>query len=218
MLSDDQRHPIILSPDSHFTHLVVMAQHRRMLHGETQLTLACLCRCYWVLRSRQMVKRHIHRCLPCVRWRAANPRPVMGSLSRARVTLSRPFTHTGVDFAGPILLRTARGRGRKAYKAFVAVFISAHEPFIWRSSATTVLTLSSRPFVALCPAEACVRPCTATAAPTSWALTVNCAPCSRLPARTAAESLTSWPSRECSDTLTPRRPLTSAISGRRSRP
>ena len=47
----------------------------------------------------------------------------MGSLPRARVTPSRPFQHTGVDFAGPIWLRTSKGRGHKAYKAFVSVFV-----------------------------------------------------------------------------------------------
>lgn len=47
----------------------------------------------------------------------------MESLPRARVTASRPFLHTGVDFAGPVWLRTSKGRGNKAYKAFLAVFI-----------------------------------------------------------------------------------------------
>jgi hypothetical protein len=47
----------------------------------------------------------------------------MGSLPRARVTPSRPFQHTGVDFARPIWLRTSKGRGHKAYKAFLSVFV-----------------------------------------------------------------------------------------------
>ncbi|KMQ87811.1 hypothetical protein RF55_12816 [Lasius niger] len=47
----------------------------------------------------------------------------MGSLPRARVQPSRPFLHTGVDYAGLIWLRTAKGRGHKAYKAFIAVFV-----------------------------------------------------------------------------------------------
>lgn len=47
----------------------------------------------------------------------------MGNLPGPRVTPSRPFTHTGVDYAGPIRLRTSKGRGQKAYKAFIAVFV-----------------------------------------------------------------------------------------------
>ncbi|XP_039311341.1 uncharacterized protein LOC105201279 [Solenopsis invicta] len=123
LLSVDQRHPIILPQGSHLTYLVVADEHGRVLHGGTQLTLASLRWRYWVLRGWQLVKHYIHRCLPCLRWRAANPQPRMGSLPRARVVPSRPFTHTGLDYSGPILLRTTKGRGHRAYKAFVAGFV-----------------------------------------------------------------------------------------------
>ncbi|XP_071579066.1 uncharacterized protein [Temnothorax nylanderi] len=122
-LDDDQRHPAILPPGSHLAYLVIDASHRRSLHGGTQATLAIVRQRYWIPRGRQLVRGAIHRCLPCIRWRAASPQPIMGSLPRARVTPSRPFLHTGVDFAGPIFLRTAKGRGHKAYKAFLAVFV-----------------------------------------------------------------------------------------------
>lgn len=39
------------------------------------------------------------------------------------MTPARPFTKTGVDYAGPIHIRTSKGRGHKSYKAFIAVFI-----------------------------------------------------------------------------------------------
>ncbi|XP_018401614.1 PREDICTED: uncharacterized protein LOC108778819 [Cyphomyrmex costatus] len=123
VLSEDQRHPVILPPGSHFTYLVVDAFHRRILHGGTQATLTAIRRRFWIPRGRQLVKRHIHRCVQCIRWRAASPQPMMGNLPRSRVTPSRPFSHTGVDFAGPILLRTSKGRGHKAYKGFLAVFV-----------------------------------------------------------------------------------------------
>lgn len=63
----------------------------------------------------------IHQCV--TRWRAATPQQLMASLPRERVTSSRPFLHTGVDYAGPILLRTTKGRGHRAYKAFIAIFV-----------------------------------------------------------------------------------------------
>ncbi|XP_077276907.1 uncharacterized protein LOC143905372 [Temnothorax americanus] len=47
----------------------------------------------------------------------------MGSLLSPRVTILRAFAHTGVDYAGPILPRTSRGRGHKAYKGFIALFV-----------------------------------------------------------------------------------------------
>ncbi|XP_071581642.1 uncharacterized protein [Temnothorax nylanderi] len=47
----------------------------------------------------------------------------MGDPPRPRVRASRPFTHTGVDYAGPILLRTTKGRGQKAHKGFLVIFV-----------------------------------------------------------------------------------------------
>lgn len=47
----------------------------------------------------------------------------MASLPRGRVTPARPFLRTGLDYAGPILVRTAKGRGHKAHKAFIAIFV-----------------------------------------------------------------------------------------------
>jgi hypothetical protein len=114
---------MILPPVSHLTYLVIDASHRRTLHGGVQATLADIRQRFWIPRGRQSVRRFIHRCLPCFRWRAATPQPLMGNLPRARATPNRPFLHTGVDFAGPIWLRTSKGRGHKAYKTFLAVFI-----------------------------------------------------------------------------------------------
>ncbi|KMQ92350.1 br serine threonine-protein kinase 2 [Lasius niger] len=47
----------------------------------------------------------------------------MGDLPRPRVTPLRRFLHTGLDYAGPIMLRTMKRRSHKSYKAFIAVFV-----------------------------------------------------------------------------------------------
>lgn len=58
----------------------------------------------------------------------------MGSLLRERVTPARPFLHTGVDYAGPILLRTTRGRGHRAYKPLHGLYSRFRLP-IYKSGA-----------------------------------------------------------------------------------
>ncbi|XP_011699154.1 PREDICTED: uncharacterized protein LOC105456646 [Wasmannia auropunctata] len=123
ILSRDERHPIILPRESRLTALVVDAYHRRMLHDRTQLTLGSLRQRFWIPGGRAAVRHHIYRCLPCVRWRAATPRSLMGNLSSPRVRISRAFANTGVDYAGPIWLRTSKGRGHKAHKGFLAIFV-----------------------------------------------------------------------------------------------
>ncbi|XP_070525005.1 uncharacterized protein [Cardiocondyla obscurior] len=119
----DQRHPVILPRDSGWTRLLVDACHRRVLHGGVQLTLAVLRQRYWVLCGRSVVKRLIHGCVRCARWRAAHPQPLMGDLPRERVRPSRPFLHTGIDYAGPVWMRCSRGRGQKSFRGFLAIFV-----------------------------------------------------------------------------------------------
>ncbi|XP_025405600.1 uncharacterized protein LOC112679882 [Sipha flava] len=46
----------------------------------------------------------------------------MGSLPKQRVQHSRPFTATGVDFAGPLIIRSGI-RGRPGKKAWIAIFV-----------------------------------------------------------------------------------------------
>ncbi|XP_025993908.1 uncharacterized protein LOC113004540 [Solenopsis invicta] len=54
----------------------------------------------------------------------------MGDLPRSRVVPSQPFLHTGVNYTGPVMLRTSRGQWHKAYKAFVFVCLSSRAVYL----------------------------------------------------------------------------------------
>jgi len=45
----------------------------------------------------------------------------MGSLPANRVTLSRPFSNFGEDYAGPIILRESKRRNARNHKAYIAI-------------------------------------------------------------------------------------------------
>ncbi|CAK1601292.1 unnamed protein product [Parnassius mnemosyne] len=47
----------------------------------------------------------------------------MRSLPAVRCTPARPFLHSGVDYAGPINIRTSKCRGHHAYKGYICVFV-----------------------------------------------------------------------------------------------
>ncbi|XP_076284663.1 uncharacterized protein LOC143211104 [Lasioglossum baleicum] len=123
LLSYDEQNPIILPPGSGFTHLIIDQHHHRTLHGGVQLTLASTRQRFWIPQGRQQVKGRISRCLTCLRWRAASVKQVMGDLPLHRVTPSRPFLHTGLDYAGPFRLKTTPGRGHKSIKGYVSIFV-----------------------------------------------------------------------------------------------
>ena len=97
--------------------------HDRTLHGGTQLTLSHIRQNYWILGGRAPVKSYILRCVVCARQRGIRAHQLMGQLPLSRVTPSRPFTHTGVDYAGPLTIKTWRGRGAKTQKSWICVFV-----------------------------------------------------------------------------------------------
>ncbi|XP_076284390.1 uncharacterized protein LOC143210944 [Lasioglossum baleicum] len=79
---------------------------------------------FWLLRARPIVRQVLYKCVVCTRQNAKIPSELMGELPTVRVTRSeRAFLHCGVDYAGPILVRTTPGRGHKSTKAYVALFI-----------------------------------------------------------------------------------------------
>ncbi|XP_055542571.1 uncharacterized protein LOC129728179 [Wyeomyia smithii] len=96
--------------------------HLKLLHGGGQLTLAAMRETYWPVRGKRLVRSVIRNCLPCLR---ANPVPAQqrtGQLPIPRVTPSRPFTVTGVDYAGPVYLRPPLKRASPT-KAYICIFV-----------------------------------------------------------------------------------------------
>ncbi|XP_046735027.1 uncharacterized protein LOC124404737 [Diprion similis] len=122
-LSYDVKHPAILPRSSRFSELIIADAHQQTKHGDTQSTLAFIRRLYWIIGGRAPVKSHILRCVVCARQRGIRAHQLMGQLRLARVTPSRPFSHTGIDYAGPLTLKTWKGRGSKTYKGWICVFV-----------------------------------------------------------------------------------------------
>ena len=99
-----------------------------------------------------MVKSCLRKCIICCRWRHQPPVQLMGTLPRARVIPCRPFIRAGVDYAGPIQVRSGRGRGQKSVKGYIALFIclatkAVHLELVSDGSAETFLAALRR-FVA----------------------------------------------------------------------
>ncbi|XP_011883990.1 PREDICTED: uncharacterized protein LOC105571129 [Vollenhovia emeryi] len=119
----EKKHPALLG--AHLVvDLIVRYTHLKHCHAGLQLTLAALRQEYWILRARQIVKRIIFQCATCTRERAAVPEQLMGQLPAARVSAPpRAFSHCGLDYAGPIAIRTSSGRGHKSHKGYISLFV-----------------------------------------------------------------------------------------------
>ncbi|XP_066595459.1 uncharacterized protein [Prorops nasuta] len=117
------KHPPILPKSSNLSQLYIRYTHRVALHAGPTLTLGTLLQQVWVIGATGLVKRHVRACVRCFRARPYRSTQLMGNLPSARVTPSRPFAITGVDYAGPLRLRYAKGRGQRTYKGYIALFV-----------------------------------------------------------------------------------------------
>ncbi|XP_025994180.2 uncharacterized protein LOC113004598 [Solenopsis invicta] len=116
--------PKLLRVTAYILRFVSRNAHLRSLHAGTQLTLNVMRQEFWLLRGRSVVRAAIHKCVVCARERAAIPTQLMGNLPQVRVSPpSRAFLSCGLDYAGPILIRSMSGRGIASRKAYIVIFI-----------------------------------------------------------------------------------------------
>lgn len=122
-LATDTKRPIILPHNNHLTDLIIDEAHRKTLHGGPSLMLSHLRTRYWIISAKSLVRAHVRKCVKCKRYASNSPTQLMGQLPECRIKPSRPFKNSGVDFAGPINLRTSKGRGHKSYKGYICVWV-----------------------------------------------------------------------------------------------
>ncbi|CAH1725392.1 unnamed protein product [Aphis gossypii] len=122
-LDDGAKHPILLPQRCHFTELIVRHYHQLLLHGGARLVLSMISRRYWIMSGRAAVRRAVHSCVPCSKYRATTPIPFMADLPVFRVTAIRPFYNVGMDYGGPFVVKESRRRGARTHKAYLALFI-----------------------------------------------------------------------------------------------
>ncbi|XP_015433443.1 PREDICTED: uncharacterized protein LOC107189427 [Dufourea novaeangliae] len=116
-------HPAILPRQSKFTSLIIADTHQRTLHGGTQSTMNHIRQSYWIISGRAPVRSHILRCIKCARQHAVRAQQLMSQLPPTRVTPSRPFFTSGVDYAGRLTIKIWKGRGAKKQKGWLCIFV-----------------------------------------------------------------------------------------------
>ncbi|XP_013142204.1 PREDICTED: uncharacterized protein LOC106106203 [Papilio polytes] len=122
-LENDTKHPILIPQGSHFTKLLIVDAHQKLLHGGPQLTANYLRSKYWIINAKSLIRQCVWKCVVCARHSARSRQQMMGQLPEARVTPSRPFLRSGVDYAGPISIRPSKGRGYHSTKGYICLFV-----------------------------------------------------------------------------------------------
>ncbi|XP_044014169.1 uncharacterized protein LOC122856520 [Aphidius gifuensis] len=122
-LTQSATHQIILPIKSKLTTLILESIHKSTLHGSPQLMLATARQKYWIIGGRIPFQSVYWKCVICTRQRALVNQQLMGQLPPARCNPNPAFINTGVDFAGPFILKKWLGRCKQTYKAYIAVFV-----------------------------------------------------------------------------------------------
>jgi len=103
--------PILLPKDDPYVHQLIQYVHHSNCHGGTQSVLGAIRERYWIIQGRRTVQRVIQKCVRCKRHATkaltCDPAP----LPSDRVKATFAFQTTGVDLAGPLILKG----GKKAW-------------------------------------------------------------------------------------------------------
>ena len=98
--------PVLLDKSHAFTKLLILNLHNRLLHAGTQQTLLSLREQFWVPQARKLINFIINRCIRCQKLFKQPYSPVvMPDLPEFRLEECPPFSHVGIDFCGPFLVK-----------------------------------------------------------------------------------------------------------------
>lgn len=122
-LSYNEKHPVLISGKCPLAKLIISWAHNKALHGGFRLTHSYVLRRAWIIGGNVKTKDFLRKCIPCMRIQARPKAQFMAPLPEARVTPARAFSRTGVDYAGPFDILSAKGRGIRSSKGYIALFV-----------------------------------------------------------------------------------------------
>ena len=114
--------PILLPNKNHYTRLLIKKCHEDNLHPGTNQMITILRQSYWFPKMRQTVKSSLHPCILCKKILGNHYKmPPVPPLPKDRLLIDRPFTSTGLDYTGALLVKEARN----LKKVYVLLFTCA---------------------------------------------------------------------------------------------
>lgn len=122
-LTFQQKHPIILPARHKLTELIIRHYHYINLHAGTQALLSEIRLRFWPIYGKNTIKRILHKCLVCFRLRPLLGQQKMGNLPMDRIHPSRPFSVTGLDYAGPLSIKSGNMKKAPITKAYLCIFV-----------------------------------------------------------------------------------------------
>ena len=123
-LSESSKNPILLPSKHDFSNLIIRDTHGRIKHSGLRDTLSMLRERFWIPKGREAVKKCIRRCVVCRKVEETTYNPVgVPDLPSYRVSEDPPFSHTGLDFAGPLYIKPTHEKSDQTASEATKVYI-----------------------------------------------------------------------------------------------
>jgi len=120
------KHQYLLPYDHHISRLIVRDTHLKLAHAGSEAIIASVRQKFWPVKCRLLAKKIIHQCMDCKRRTVQPVVPLMANLPAQRITpFTPPFTYTGLDYFGPMMVKRARSR-KKVWGGIFTCLVTIH--------------------------------------------------------------------------------------------
>lgn len=117
-------HPVIIPGKNTLTKLIIRTEHQRLLHAGPTLVAASLSRRFVIIGARKVIRDVTRSCVICRRVSGKTCSQLLGQLPSDRLKSGSVFERVGLDYAGPILVKSGYIRRPTITKAYVCVFVA----------------------------------------------------------------------------------------------
>lgn len=145
----DKRYPILLPHNSPHTDRIIMKTHTDNYHVGAAHTLTIIRQNFWIPQGKRRVLSVIGKCTQCIKQRGGPFKlPPTPALPPERVNYTEPYTFTGVDYLGPILVNTKTGTEKRWVCLFTCLAVRAIHLEVVRDLTAEEGLLALRRFIA----------------------------------------------------------------------
>ncbi|XP_044248467.1 uncharacterized protein [Drosophila takahashii] len=123
VLPFNAKHPIIVSKESPLALLIIRYFHKANLHTGVDATFHHVRQQFGILGARNLTRKVVFRCKSCFMNRRLTQHQILADLPIPRIQQNPCFSHTGLDYAGPIAIKETKGRSPRIGKAWFAIFV-----------------------------------------------------------------------------------------------
>ena len=120
-LPNNAKFPIILPKEHGFTTSLLRKVHLDNEHAGIDWCHFHARQQYWILSSRQVIRKIIYNCFLCQKANAVRGAQQMAPLPRERIAIEEPFTNVGVDYTGELKIKMSQ-KSTKIIPSYLAIF------------------------------------------------------------------------------------------------